>query len=113
MSTLPTLADISGVLAQATDGDNHRSLGFIAWIVVGLIAGFLASKIVNKRGEGVFLDIILGLVGSVVGGFIIHLMNIHRNGSLLLSIVVATIGAIIVLVVYHKVIRRDTGSRVA
>jgi len=92
-------------LAQADAGSDDMKLGIIAWIVVGLIAGFLGSRIVNKRGEGIVLDIILGLVGSLVGGFIFHLLGIHRNGSIILSIIVATIGAIIVLWVYHKLIR--------
>src|SRR3954452_25209639 len=100
------LANVPTLLAQASGNvDDNTGLGFIAWIIVGLIAGFLGSRIVNKRGEGVFLDIILGLIGSVVGGFLFHLVGIHRNGSLILSLIVATIGAIIVLVIYHKLIR--------
>jgi uncharacterized membrane protein YeaQ/YmgE (transglycosylase-associated protein family) len=72
--------------------------------VCGLIAGFLASKIVNKRGEGILMDIVLGLVGSFVGGFIVHALGFRRDGSLIVSIVVATLGAVLVLVVYHKLI---------
>jgi uncharacterized membrane protein YeaQ/YmgE (transglycosylase-associated protein family) len=95
---------------EPTVDDGNMSMGVIAWLVCGLIAGFLASKIVNKRGEGVLMDIVLGLVGSFVGGFIIHLMGFHRNGSLVVSIIVATLGAVLVLVVYHKLIR---GGRAA
>ena len=98
------LITVPPVLAQGTVDDN-TGLGIIAWIVVGLIAGFLGSKIVNKRGEGIFLDIILGLVGSIVGGFVFHLLGIHRNGSFILSVIVATIGAVLVLLIYHKLIR--------
>jgi uncharacterized membrane protein YeaQ/YmgE (transglycosylase-associated protein family) len=98
------LLRLSPVLAQS-NVDENTGLGIIAWIVVGLIAGFLASKIVNKRGEGILLDIVLGLVGSVVGGFLFHLLGIHRNGSFIFSIIVATIGAVLVLVIYHKLIR--------
>jgi uncharacterized membrane protein YeaQ/YmgE (transglycosylase-associated protein family) len=108
---LTFLPSISGLLAQAVEPDNRLHIGIIAWIVIGLIAGFLGSKIVNKRGEGVMLDIVLGLVGSFVGGMIIHLMGFHRNGSILLSIVVATCGAILVLVIYHKVIRTGPAAR--
>lgn len=100
-----TLIAMSNLLAQS-NADENTGLGFIAWIVVGLIAGFLGSKIVNKRGEGIMLDIILGLVGSVVGGFLFHLVGVHRNGSFIFSIIVATIGAIIVLVIYHKLINK-------
>ena len=95
---------ISPILAQGTVDDN-TGLGVIAWIVVGLIAGFLGSKIVNKRGEGIVVDIILGLVGSVLGGFLFHLVGIHRNGSFILSVIVATVGAVVVLLIYHKLIR--------
>jgi len=45
-------------------------MSIIGWIVLGLIAGFIASKIVNKRGEGVIMDIVLGIIGALVGGFI-------------------------------------------
>lgn len=88
-----------------TTADDNTGLGIIAWIVVGLIAGFLGSKIVNKSGEGILLDIVLGLIGAVVGGFLFRLVGIHTSGGLIMSIVVATIGAVIVLVVYHKLIR--------
>ena len=43
-------------------------MSFLAWIVLGLVAGFIGSKIVNKQGEGVFLDILLGIVGAIAGG---------------------------------------------
>lgn len=98
----------SHFLAQVSNepvvNDGNMTMGVIAWLVCGLVAGFLASKIVNKRGEGVVMDIVLGLVGSLVGGFLFHLMGFHRNGSLIISIIVATLGAVLVLVVYHKLI---------
>src|SRR3954467_12245220 len=102
-----SISHLSSLLAQSDTTvvvDDRPGLGIIAWIVVGLIAGFLGSKIVNKRGEGVFRDIILGLIGSVVGGFLFHLVGFHRNGSFVLSLLVATVGAVIVLVIYHKLI---------
>jgi uncharacterized membrane protein YeaQ/YmgE (transglycosylase-associated protein family) len=82
-------------------------MGIIAWIVVGLVAGFLASKIVNRSGEGFFRDIILGIIGAIVGGEIFQAMG-HSgvNGVNLYSIFVAVIGAIIVLVVYHALFGR-------
>jgi uncharacterized membrane protein YeaQ/YmgE (transglycosylase-associated protein family) len=97
------------ILAQSARVDvstdnNSRTMGIIAWLVCGLVAGFLGSKIVNKRGEGILLDIVLGLVGALVGGFLFSLIGIHSNGSLIMSIVVATIGAVVILVVYHKLI---------
>jgi uncharacterized membrane protein YeaQ/YmgE (transglycosylase-associated protein family) len=94
-------------LAQSdVPADRGMLMSIVIWLFIGLVAGFLGSKIVNKRGEGLMLDIILGLIGSFVGGLIIHLMGFHRNGSILISIIVATLGAVLVLVIYHKLIRR-------
>jgi uncharacterized membrane protein YeaQ/YmgE (transglycosylase-associated protein family) len=82
-------------------------MSIIGWVVLGLIAGFIASKIVNKRGEGFFLDIVLGIVGAIVGGFIFTEVGASGiTGFNLYSMVVAIIGAIIVLVVYHAVVGR-------
>jgi uncharacterized membrane protein YeaQ/YmgE (transglycosylase-associated protein family) len=79
----------------------------IGWIILGLIAGFIASKIVNKQGEGFFVDIVLGIVGAVVGGFIFSAVGASRvTGFNLYSLVVAVIGAIVVLVLYHAVAGR-------
>ena len=88
---------------------NHMS--FIAWIVLGLIAGFIASKIVNKSGEGMLLDIILGIVGAVVGGYLFQTFGMPGvTGVNLYSILVAVVGAIVFLVIYHAIFRR--GARV-
>ena len=82
-------------------------MSFLAWIVLGLIAGFIGSKIVNKRGEGIFLDIILGIVGAVVGGWLFSMFGAHGvTGLNLYSILVAIVGAILVLFIYHAVVRR-------
>jgi uncharacterized membrane protein YeaQ/YmgE (transglycosylase-associated protein family) len=82
-------------------------MGFLSWIILGLIAGFIGSKIVNKSGEGLILDIILGVVGAVVGGWIMHFFGFGGvSGVNLYSIVVSVIGAVVVLWVYHAVNRR-------
>jgi uncharacterized membrane protein YeaQ/YmgE (transglycosylase-associated protein family) len=82
-------------------------MSFLAWIILGLIAGFIGSKVVNKTGEGLFLDIILGIVGAVVGGWVFSLFGAHGvTGVNLYSIIVAAIGAIIVLVIYHALFRK-------
>jgi uncharacterized membrane protein YeaQ/YmgE (transglycosylase-associated protein family) len=81
-------------------------MGFLSWIILGLIAGFIGSKIVNKSGEGLFLDIILGIIGAVVGGGIMHFFGLAGvSGVNLYSIVVSVIGAIVVLFIYHAVRR--------
>jgi uncharacterized membrane protein YeaQ/YmgE (transglycosylase-associated protein family) len=85
-------------------------LSFIAWIVLGLVAGFIGSKIVNKSGEGFFLDIVLGIVGAVVGGYLFQTFGMAGvSGVNLYSILVAVVGAIVVLVVYHALIGRRNG----
>lgn len=82
-------------------------MSIIAWIVLGLIAGFIASKLVNRRGEGFFLDIILGIIGAVVGGWVFNQFG-HSGvtGFNLYSTFVAVVGAVIVLVLYHAIFRR-------
>jgi uncharacterized membrane protein YeaQ/YmgE (transglycosylase-associated protein family) len=86
-------------------------MSFIAWIVLGLIAGFIASKIVNKSGEGMILDIILGIVGAVLGGYLFQTFGMPGvTGVNLYSVLVAVVGAILFLVIYHAIFRR--GSRV-
>lgn len=82
-------------------------MSFIAWIVLGLIAGFIASKIVNKSGEGFLMDIILGIVGAVVGGWLFRMFGMAGvTGLNLYSLAVAVLGAIVFLVVYHMLFRR-------
>ena len=86
-------------------------MSVLAWIVLGLISGFIASKIVNKTGEGVVLDIVLGIVGAVVGGWLFNTFgHMGVTGLNLYSFLVAIVGAIIVLVIYHALVR--TSARV-
>lgn len=82
-------------------------MSILAWLVVGLIGGFLASKVVNKSGEGLVVDIILGVVGAMVGGFLFNMFGASgATGINIYSIFVAFIGAVVVLVIYHMVFRR-------
>ena len=83
-------------------------MSIIAWLVLGLVSGFIASKIVNKTGEGLILDIVLGVVGAIVGGFLATRLfgASDVNGLNLYSLFVAVVGAIIVLLVYHFAVRR-------
>jgi uncharacterized membrane protein YeaQ/YmgE (transglycosylase-associated protein family) len=84
-------------------------MSIIAWIVLGLIAGFIASKIVNKRGDGAFLDIILGIVGAVVGGWLFRTFGAAGvDGLNLYSLLVAVVGAVVVLVGYHAITGRTS-----
>lgn len=82
-------------------------MSVIAWIVLGLIAGFIASKIVNRAGEGVLLDIVLGIVGAVVGGWLFNTFGMPGvSGLNIYSLVVAAVGAAVFLVIYHALFRR-------
>jgi uncharacterized membrane protein YeaQ/YmgE (transglycosylase-associated protein family) len=81
-------------------------MSFIAWIILGLIAGFAGSKLVNRQGEGVMLDIILGVVGAILGGWIFTRFGAQGvTGLNLYSIFVAIIGAVVFLVIYHAIRR--------
>ena len=82
-------------------------MSIIGWIILGLIAGFIGSKIVNKTGEGFFLDIVLGIVGAIGGGFIFTAVGATGvTGFNLYSMFVAVVGAIVVLVLYHAIFGR-------
>lgn len=81
-------------------------MSILAWLILGLIAGFIGSKIVNKTGEGIILDIALGIVGAFVGGFLFHLFGAAGvTGLNLYSLVVAVIGAVVFLLIYHAIRR--------
>ncbi len=82
-------------------------MSIIGWIIFGLIAGFIASKIVNRAGEGLLLDIVLGIVGAIVGGYIFAFFgNVGVTGFNLYSMFVAVVGAVVVLVIYHAIAGR-------
>ena len=80
-------------------------MSIIGWVVLGLIAGFIASKVVNKTGEGLIVDIILGVAGAFVGGFLFTSFGQEGvNGFNLYSMFVAVVGAIVILVLYHAIV---------
>jgi len=82
-------------------------MSILAWIVLGLIAGFIASKIVNGTGEGMVMDIVLGVVGAVAGGWLFSAFGMsHVTGVNIYSILVAVVGAIVVLFIYHAITGR-------
>jgi uncharacterized membrane protein YeaQ/YmgE (transglycosylase-associated protein family) len=82
-------------------------MSFLAWIVLGLLAGFIGSKIVNKQGEGMILDIVLGIVGAIAGGFVFNALGASGvSGLNLYSLFVAVVGSVLLLVLYHALFRR-------
>ncbi|MGH6965133.1 MAG: GlsB/YeaQ/YmgE family stress response membrane protein [Phenylobacterium sp.] len=77
-------------------------MSIIAWVLLGLIAGFIASKVVNRSGGNLVLDLVLGVVGAFVGGFLFtRFGGPDVTGLNLMSVLVASVGAIVVLVIYH------------
>ena len=86
-------------------------MSFFAWMVLGLIAGFIGSKIVNRRGEGILLDILLGVVGAFAGGWLFHIFGAPGvSGLNLYSLFVAVIGSVVLLVLYHTLDGEELGS---
>ena len=82
-------------------------MSILAWIILGGLAGFIASKIVNNTGQGLLLDVVLGVVGAAVGGYVFSLLGAAPvTGFNLYSMVVAIVGAVIVLALYHMVVGR-------
>jgi uncharacterized membrane protein YeaQ/YmgE (transglycosylase-associated protein family) len=80
----------------------------IAWLILGLIAGFLGSKIVDSSGQDLILDIVLGVVGAMVGGFLFSLAGASPvTGLNVYSLVVAVIGSIAILLLYHAIADRN------
>jgi len=78
-------------------------MSIVGWLILGLIAGFIGSKIVNKSGQGMILDIVLGIVGAIVGGTLFSLVGVAGvTGLNIWSLIVAIIGSVVVLWLYHK-----------
>lgn len=77
-------------------------MSVLAWIVLGLVAGFIASKMVSKTGGGLVMDLVLGVIGAFVGGFLFTQFGAAGvTGFNIYSVMVATVGAVVVLIVYH------------
>ena len=80
-------------------------MGIVSWIILGLIAGFIGSKIVSRQGQGFWLDIALGIVGALVGGFLFDLFGASGvTGLNIYSMIVAVVGSVVVLLIYNAVV---------
>jgi uncharacterized membrane protein YeaQ/YmgE (transglycosylase-associated protein family) len=78
----------------------------LAWLILGLIAGYIGSKIVNKTGEGFLVDILIGIIGAIVGGWVVGLFGIVGvTGLDIRSLLVAVLGSVIFLLVYRAIRR--------
>jgi len=83
-------------------------MSVLSWVLLGLIAGFIGSKIVNRSGQGLLLDIVLGIVGAVLGGFLFSAIGATGiTGFNLYSMFVAVVGAVVVLWAYHAISGRS------
>jgi uncharacterized membrane protein YeaQ/YmgE (transglycosylase-associated protein family) len=107
LSDTPDLADDNPIIGSKTDREYAKekiNVGAFSWIIVGLIAGFISSKIVNRSGEGFLRDVLLGILGALFGGFIFQRLGYSGvNGINLYSILVAVVGAVILLVIFHAI----------
>jgi uncharacterized membrane protein YeaQ/YmgE (transglycosylase-associated protein family) len=79
--------------------------GLIVWLIIGAIAGFLASKVLTGKGMGILWDIVVGIVGAFVGGFLAGLVGISAS-NIFAEIVIAFVGAVILLLVFRAVTSR-------
>jgi uncharacterized membrane protein YeaQ/YmgE (transglycosylase-associated protein family) len=80
-------------------------MGFIAWIVVGAIAGWLAGVLVKGGGFGLLADIVVGIVGAFIGGWLFGALGIHLGSGWIGSTITAVVGAVILLVVVRLIKR--------
>ncbi|HEV2696789.1 MAG TPA: GlsB/YeaQ/YmgE family stress response membrane protein [Terriglobales bacterium] len=82
-------------------------MSIVSWIILGLIAGFIGSKIVDRQGQGFWLDIALGIVGALVGGFLFSLFGASGvTGLNIYSMIVAVVGAIVLMLIYNTLTGR-------
>ena len=101
------LIDLTTLGMLISNRHQDSAMSFIAWIVLGLIAGFIGSKLVNHTGEGLIRDVLLGVLGAFIGGYLFTLFGASGvTGLNLYSLLVAVVGAVVFLVVYHAVFRR-------
>jgi uncharacterized membrane protein YeaQ/YmgE (transglycosylase-associated protein family) len=83
------------------------AMSFVVWIVLGLVAGYIGSKLVNHTGEGLIRDVLLGIVGAIIGGYLFNLFGASGvTGLNIYSLLVAVVGAVVFLIVYHAIFRR-------
>jgi len=103
------LLPVSAVAAYARPSslESRESMSFLSWIVLGLVAGFIGSMLANRRGEGILLDILLGIAGAFAGGWLFRIFGAPGvTGLNLYSVVVAVVGSVVLLTIYHLFRRR-------
>ena len=81
-------------------------MSIISWIILGLIAGFIGAKLVNREGQGFWLDIALGIIGALVGGFLFSLFGASGVTGLNIYSMIVAVGSVVVLLLYNAVTGR-------
>ncbi|MGH7985824.1 MAG: GlsB/YeaQ/YmgE family stress response membrane protein [Candidatus Binataceae bacterium] len=109
-AALVTVSIATPAFAQNNTAQAPAPIGIISWILIGLVSGYLASRVINKEGEGFIRDVILGIVGAFIGGIIVHFFGgTGVTGFNVWSILVAFFGAVVLLIAYHAL--RGSPSR--
>jgi uncharacterized membrane protein YeaQ/YmgE (transglycosylase-associated protein family) len=99
--------DLTTPVLLISNRQQGAAMSFVAWIVLGLVAGFIGSKLVNHTGEGLIRDVLLGVVGAFIGGYLFSLFGASGvTGLNVYSLLVAVVGAVVFLIVYHAIFRR-------
>jgi uncharacterized membrane protein YeaQ/YmgE (transglycosylase-associated protein family) len=102
-----SVIDLNFLGMLISNRQESSAMSFVAWIVLGLVAGFIGSKLVNRTGEGLIRDVLLGVIGAIGGGYLFNLFGASGvTGLNLYSLVVAVVGAVVFLIVYHAIFRR-------
>src|SRR5689334_10374883 len=101
-------SDYGDLVAILSDpGFAEGVMGILSWLVLGGVAGWIANLLVNRSGEGLMLDILLGIAGALIGGWGFSALGwTGVTGFNLWSVFVAVVGAIVVLALYHALVRR-------
>jgi len=90
-------------LALMTERQQDSTMSLLSWIVLGLVAGYIGSKLVNHAG-----DVLLGIVGAIIGGYLFNLFGAHGvTGLNLYTLLVSVVGSVLFLIVYHAIFRRQ------
>jgi len=102
-----SIIDLTTLAPLISNRQQGGAMSLVVWIVLGLVAGFIGSKLVNRTGEGLIRDVLLGVVGAIIGGYLFNLFGASGvTGLNLYSLFVAVVGAVVFLIVYHAIFRR-------
>ena len=103
------MIDMNTVVTVISPRQELSVMSLLSWLLLGLVAGFIGSKLVNRTGEGIVRDILLGILGAFIGGFLFNLFGAAGvSGLNLYSLLVAVVGAVVFLIVYHAIFRRTS-----